>query len=198
MVTRVAYRRRQYLIKKQFQGKFIFFFSFAVVALLLFHWFMVYYIIDRELAVELYRSHMKIRSTGEMIGPILWYLSGATIPVVIVVGGILGYLLLRKVELPLTHFKSVVEAIAKGDFSRRMPSDAPEDLPRVFNEMTESLEKTFQSLQKNIEGLQSDINTLDNLSKGDPSSSHREMQVTLKEITRQRKIVEEELMNYKV
>ena len=47
----------------------------------MFIWFMVYYIVDKELALELYKSHIKIRSTGEVIGPILWYLSIATIPV---------------------------------------------------------------------------------------------------------------------
>ncbi|MCP3676974.1 MAG: methyl-accepting chemotaxis protein [Deltaproteobacteria bacterium] len=198
MVSKVAYRRRQYLIKKQLQGKFIFFFSCAVVAIFLLHWFMVYYIIDKELSIELYKSHMKIRSTGEMIGPILWYLSAATIPVVIVIGSVVGYLLLRKIELPLSSIKEVVEAIKAGDFTRRMPSDIPEDLPRVFNDMTEDLEETFRALHGNIEGLQLDIKKIDNLTEGDSSNLHREIQRMIEEITKKRKAIEEKLLRYKI
>jgi methyl-accepting chemotaxis protein len=102
-----------------------------------------------------------------VIGPILWYLSIATIPVVIVTSGIIGYLLLRRIELPLANFSNIVETIGKGDFTGRMPSDIPEALPDVFNEMAERLEKTFESLRRNVESLRFDVETIDSLTKGD-------------------------------
>jgi hypothetical protein len=53
-----AYRRRNFFIKKGLQSRYIFSFSFAVVVIFLLHWFMVYYIVDKELALELYKSHI--------------------------------------------------------------------------------------------------------------------------------------------
>ena len=116
----------------------------------------------------------------------------------VVTSGIIGYLLLRRIESPLANFRDIVETNEKGDFTRRMPSDIPEALPDVYNEMAERLEKTFESLRRNVESVRFDVETIDSLTKGDSLSSSDEIRNTLVKITNTRKEIEGEMSEFKV
>ena len=79
-----------------------------------------------------------------------------------------------------------------------MPSDNPEVLPDVFNEMAERLKKTFESLRNNVETLRLAIETIESLTKSDSLSSLDEIGSTLVRITNTRKAIEGEISWFKI
>lgn len=195
----VAYRRRNYFIKKRLQSRFILIFPLPVVAGFLLYWFAVYYILDKGLAEELYRSHIKVRTTGEVVLPLLWKLNIVTMPVIILAAGIVGYFFLRRIELPLSTFRKVAKALEEGDFTQRLSKgDSLEDLPEVFNETTERLEGAFRFFKGELNRLDMVIKRFDNLVKDKERPSPLEMRDILKDISDTRANLEKRLSDFKV
>ncbi|MBI4948638.1 MAG: methyl-accepting chemotaxis protein [Deltaproteobacteria bacterium] len=148
------YRRRSFFIKKRLQGRFIAGFSIAVFLGYFLNLLLVYFLIDRELTSELYRIHLRIRTTSEIAVPILWKLSLIIIPLIIVISAVLGYVLTRRVELPLLKFKQALKKTAEGDFTSRLMEDkVAVGLSEAFNAMTASLSVPFSSLKESAERL---------------------------------------------
>ena len=148
------YRRRSFFIKKRLQGRFIAGFSIAVFLGYFLNLLLVYFLIDRELTSELYRIHLRIRTTSEIAVPILWKLSLIIIPLIIVISAVLGYVLTRRVELPLLKFKQALKKTAEGDFTSRLAEDkVAVGLAEAFNAMTTSLAGPFNSLKDSAERL---------------------------------------------
>jgi len=63
------FRRRNYLINRRLQSRFIAGFSAAVLLGFLANLLVAYFLIDRELSQELYKIHIKIRTTSEIAVP---------------------------------------------------------------------------------------------------------------------------------
>lgn len=147
------FRRRKFFIKKGFQGRFIAAFACAVLAGFFLNMGLAYFLIDRELAEGLYRIHLKVRTTSEIAGPILWKLGFITIPVILAASALAGWYLTRRVEIPLLSFRKSIEKIGQGDFAQRLTGEVPDVLPEVFNSMTGSLEARFASVREASESL---------------------------------------------
>jgi methyl-accepting chemotaxis protein len=103
--------------------------------------------VDKELAVELYKSHIKIRTTGEIIRPILIRLNIIVLPFIIAIASIAVILLTRVIEIPLGDFKEVVRDFEGGSFGRRFSGDVPDKLSTGFNNMADEYEGTFITLK---------------------------------------------------
>ncbi len=92
------FRRRHFFTDKALQSRFILGFSLAVFFGILINLLVVYFLIDRELAAELYKIHLKVRTTSEIALPILWRLGAVTIPLILIVAAVIGRYLTRRVE----------------------------------------------------------------------------------------------------
>ncbi|MBI5970860.1 MAG: methyl-accepting chemotaxis protein [Deltaproteobacteria bacterium] len=141
------FRRRNFFIKKGLQSKFILGFTVSVLGGFLINLLLVYYLIDRELSQELFKIHLKIQTTSEIAGPVLWKLGAITVPCIIAAAYVIGYYLTKGVEEPLLAFEAAVKKTGKGDFTQKLPKKAPGELPVFFNKMTSSLEKTFTAVK---------------------------------------------------
>lgn len=149
------YRRRNFFIKRRLQGRFIAGFSIAVFMGYFLNLLLVYFLIDRELTSELYRIHLRIRTTSEIAVPILWKLSLIIIPLILVISAVLGYVLTRRVELPLLKFKQALKRAAEGDFTASLTEDKiTGGLAGAFNAMTASLAGSFRSLKDSAARLE--------------------------------------------
>src|SRR3989338_2201003 len=138
----IKFRRRNYFIKKGLQGSFVLSFSLAVLAGLFLNLLAAYFLIDRELAGELYRIHLKIRTTSEVAWPILWRLGAATVAVVLIVAAAIGWLLTKRGETLLRAFVDSVRKAAGGDLTERIEKkEGLENLPGAFNSVVASLGK---------------------------------------------------------
>ncbi|MBI5642408.1 MAG: methyl-accepting chemotaxis protein [Deltaproteobacteria bacterium] len=152
------FRRRQFFIKKGLQARFVIGFTLAVLLGYFLNLLLVYFLIDRELTGELYKIHLKIRTTSEIAVPILWKLSLITIPIIIIISALIGYILTRRVEVPLLKFKKALRKTAEGDFTQVLKDSVTGDLPEVFNSMGRSLETNFKSLKNSAEKIDDRFN----------------------------------------
>lgn len=191
------YARRTYLVNKGLQTKFIIGFSSAVFLGFVFNLFVVYFLIDRELTGELYKIHLKIRTTSDIAVPIILKLGAITIPSILIVSAIIGYLLTRRIELPLLTFKDAVRATAGGDFTGRLSSGLPTALPEDFNRMSESLGASFSSLKGPAAELEGCFDRL-SPAGGGPLPSRAEIKEALQGITAARERMTLGLTRFKV
>ena len=154
MEKSITYRRRRYFINKGLQLRFILIFALIVVVAFLINWQLVYYMVDKELAVELYKSHIKIRTTGEIIKPVLIKMNMILIPLLAVVTASAVILLTRAIELPIVGFRDAVEALGNGKLATRFTGEAPGDLATGFNTLAERYEGSFIKIEEEISALE--------------------------------------------
>lgn len=141
------FRRRNFFIKKGLQSKYILGFTASVLGGFLLNLLLVYYLIDKALSQELYKIHLKIQTTSEIAGPLLWKLGAITVPLIIAAAYVIGYYLTKGVEEPLLAFETAVKKTGGGDLTQKLPSRPPGELPAFFNRMASSLEETFSAVK---------------------------------------------------
>jgi methyl-accepting chemotaxis protein len=192
------FRRRHFLINKGMQSRFIGGFSLAVFFGILANLLVVYFLIDRELAAELYRIHLKVRTTSEIAWPILWKLSVVIVPVILIAAFFIGRMLTRRVETPLVEIMAAVKRTAHGDFTQSLDRDKLEHMPEAFNRMNSSLEKSLGVLQGASAGLDKGAVELDSLIGGGKPPSKAEVKRALDRISTKRAEAEKEVSRFKV
>jgi methyl-accepting chemotaxis protein len=185
--------RRNFFINKGLQGRFIAGFTLAVLLGLTANLLVSYFLIDRELNEELYKIHIKIRTTSEIAVPILIKLSVITIPAILAVSAAVGFFLTRRIELPLLEFREAVQSRARGDFSKDLSINMPGELPTAFNSMSRSLEAVFNSLKKSATILDKESQRL-----AKPEAARAELKSALEAITEARKSISLEISKFKV
>ncbi len=190
---RPRFRRRNYLVNRRLQSRFIAAFSAAVLLGFLANLLVAYFLIDRELSQELYKIHIKIRTTSEIAVPILLKLSTITISTILVVSAAIGYFLTRRIELPLLELREAVASISRGDLTRRLSKKIPGKLPFVFNSMSRSLDALFSSIKKSGQVLEREAKRLNR--PGIPADEVREV---LGSLTEARAAIYREISKLKV
>jgi len=140
--------RRKFFINKKLQGKFIAGFTLAVFLGLVANLLVSYFLIDRELNEELYKIHIKIRTTSDIAVPILAGLGAVMVPSILAVSAATGFFLTRRVELPLLDFRDAIRKRAQGDLSQDLSEDMPPELAPAFAAMSSSMEAVFVSLKE--------------------------------------------------
>ena len=191
--SRPGFRRRNFFINKRLQGKFIAGFSLTVFLGLAANLLASYFLIDRELNEELYKIHIKIGTTSDIAVPILLKLSAITIPSILAVSALIGFLLTRRIELPLQQFRGVIQSRSRGDFSKGLSKNMPGELPAAFNGMSRSLEAVFGSLKKSASILDKESQRL-----GKPEAARAEIESALEAITEARENISLEISKFKV
>ncbi|OGP21078.1 MAG: hypothetical protein A2054_00690 [Deltaproteobacteria bacterium GWA2_55_10] len=187
------YRRRNYFINRRLQSGFVAAFSSAVLLGFIANLFIAYFLIDRELSQELYKIHIKIRTTSEIAVPILLKLSAVTVSTILVLSAAIGYLLTRRIELPLLELREAVAGISRGDLTRRLSKKIPGELPAVFNAMSRSLDALFSSIKKSGQVLERETRRLER-----PGISKQEALDALGSLTEARSIISHEISKLKV
>jgi len=193
----IPYRRRRFFINRTLQGRFVFGFSAAVFAGFLINLVLVYFLIDRELAEELYKIHLKIRTTSDIAVPVLLKLGAVTIPSIIIVSAAIGHFLTRGVEGSLKGFREAVGKISGGDLTQRFTAAASAELSGPLNNAVGSLEKRFGALKKSGLAL---VQASDRLKStiGKEHLSVPEMQKTLAEVSQARGRIGQTISGFKL
>ncbi|MBI5345216.1 MAG: methyl-accepting chemotaxis protein [Deltaproteobacteria bacterium] len=151
------FRRRRFLIKKGLQSRFILGFSLAVLSGFCLDLFLAYFLIDRELAAGLYKSHIKIRSTAEIALPVFIKLSAVTVPAIIAISAVIGYYLTHSLERPLLSFNEALKGIGQGDLTQRLPEAQADPLPEAFNKTSSALGASLCSIKEAAAGLEKSV-----------------------------------------
>ncbi|MBI5562220.1 MAG: methyl-accepting chemotaxis protein [Deltaproteobacteria bacterium] len=156
-------QRRNYLVKKGMQSSFIIGFTSIALGGFVLHLLLTYYLIDRTLAGELYRSHLKIRATSEIAWPVLWKLGAVTALSIIGASAAIGHYLTRGVEVPLRGLVEAVRKAGHGDLTKHAASrKMPGELALAFNAAMQSLEARFRSIKRSALELEAVCDRLGN------------------------------------
>lgn len=197
MERKVAYKRRNFFIKKRLQSKFIFGFSLTVVVGFLASWAFVYYTIDKRLSEELYRSHIKIETTGEIISGILLKINLIAIPLLILSAIAVGVFIVRNVTGPLRNFKEALENFGRADLTPKTLKNIPPELSMSYNTMIDNFSKTLRSIKRKGDELEKIIEELERIA-GEKTISSQEVDDIYKSISENRKSIEKEISFFKV
>ncbi len=197
MKKQVAFRRRNYFIKKRLQSKFIFAFSLSVAVGFLINWAIVYYLVDKGLAETLYRSHVKIATTGDVIGAILLKVNLITSPILIISVFMVGLFIVRQVTFPLTGLKEALEGFEKGDMTPKVLKYVPTELSMGYNTMLNRLGKAFISFKKQTNEIEKKVMDLERLAEK-RALSKQEAEDIYQFISKSRKAMEQEFSIFKV
>lgn len=197
MERKVAYKRRNFFIKKRLQSKFIFGFSLTVVVGFLASWAFVYYTIDKRLSEELYRSHIKIETTGEIISGVLLKINLVAIPLLILSAIAVGVFIVRNVTGPLRNFKEALEDFGRADLTPKTLKNVPPELSMSYNTMIDNFSKTLRSIKRKGDELEKIIEELERIAGG-KSISRQEVDDIYKSISENRKSIEKEISFFKV
>ena len=196
MTKQGSFRRRNYFIKKGLQSRFIFGFSLTVAIGFLTSWILVYYLVDKRLAQALYRSHIKIGTTGEIIGDILLKVNLIAVPLLIISVIIVGLFIVNRVTIPLTGFKEALEDFGKGNLTPKVLKDIPAELSMAYNKMVGYLAKIFASVTARVDELEQKIQELEHTADEKPLSQQK-VENICKSIAEERKAIEQELSIFK-
>ncbi len=191
------YRRRNYFIKKRLQSKFIFGFSLTVVVGFLASWAFVYYTIDKRLSEELYRSHIKIETTGEIIGDILFKINLLAVPLLILSAIAVGVFIVRNVTGPLRNFKEALEDFGRADLTPKTLKNIPPELSMSYNTMVDNFSKTLRSIKRKGDEREKIIEELERIAV-EKTISSQEVDDIYKSISENRKTIEKEISFFKV
>lgn len=192
------YRRRNYFIKKGLQGRFVLGFSATAFLGILLNLALVYILIDSQLTEELYKIHLKIRTTSEIAWPILWKLGALTIPAIIIAAFFIGYYLTRGVEMPLDDFTRAVRRISQGDFSQRLSKVDDAGLAGPFNKMAGSLEKKLSAIKASEGELEKSLGRLSTLLSREGPRIKAELSDALKRASEERVRAQQAVARFKV
>lgn len=198
MEKKTAYKRRNYFIKKGLQSKFIFGFTLKVVLGFLASWLFVYYTVDKRLSEALYRSHITIGSTGEIIGDILLKVNLFAVPLLLLSAVGVGIYLVRHVTAPLWKFKEALEDFGRADLTQKtfFKDDFPE-LSKSYNTMIENYSTVLSSVKGKGDELEKLIEELDRIA-GSNTISRQEVEEIYKSISENRSIIESEVSFFKI
>lgn len=193
-------RRRIYFIKKRFQAMFILGFSILIVLESLTIGALLYYLLYNRLNEAIYRSHIKIKTTGELIAPILINVNTAVAITVILIAIIFLLIIARRVEYSLGIFMESATRIGSGDLTCRIDDQyhlLTADLAHSFNKMTEGIKEKVDALKVNLEGIEDGIKSLDQrLRTGIPAKDS--LQENIQTLSRATERFEEDLRRFKV
>jgi len=180
------HKRRIYLIDREFQVKFILKFCALVAAAGLLFMSILYFSVMQSTAVSIVNSRVVVRSTADLILPILIQ---TVIVVTIVISLFTIFVTLfisHKIAGPLYRFKKVMQELETGDFSSdfqiRNP-DQLQELARAFNSMIKKVREEMGQLKENSVSLKDKLESL----------SEHEISELKRPILKELKIISEEL-----
>lgn len=151
-------RRRQFFIKKEFQGKFILLFALCVIAPAGLAVLALYVQARMELEKHLFSSHLKITHTGEIFSGLLIKTNLISSALMIVLVILLSLYIFRRLNMHFSQMQSRFDAMGQGDFSP-LPQ-----LPSSFHEVSTLInlsEQTRQNYRERFREIEALLNKVE-------------------------------------
>lgn len=120
-MSHYPYRRRQFFIKKELQGKFILFYAVTLVALAGMITWALSIKIDRALEWHIYSSHLKLQRTGDLLVGLLLETNVIAIAAILALVMIISVLVVNRLNLHFYRMCNVVDAMSNGRFTAPKP-----------------------------------------------------------------------------
>lgn len=151
-------RRRQFFIKKEFQGKFILLYALCVIGPAGLSVSALY--VQARMALEklLFSSHLKITHTGEIFRGLLINTNLIASALMVVLVMLLSLYIFRRLNMHFSQMEMRFEAMGRGDFS-----PTPQ-LSSRFNEVSTLIklsEQTRQNYRERFRDIEALLNKLE-------------------------------------
>ena len=145
MTPRNAYPRRQYLVDRRYQSRFMVRLFWVVLATMVASALVCTLLWWRAMSLTNQGLHMVLLTTALLyVATLLLVELLLAVPIVFV----LGLRQSHRVVGPMVRFKRALQAIGTGDFTQRIHLREGDDLPdlaEAVNQMAESLQQRFPS-----------------------------------------------------
>jgi len=151
--SRKQQKRRIYLVKKDFQLKFILKFCLILLAGVIVSTGLLFFLSQDTLTSSFQDSRLHIKSTGLAILPAVIYTNLFTLGLVILTAIVVILFITHKIAGPLFRLEKELTRIGNGDLTGRI-SLREED---QITEIADSINKTADQLHKKIQEIQTDV-----------------------------------------
>jgi len=149
-------RRKNYFIKKKFQGNFIFRFSFLLILGLVLSGTILYLFSRGTLTTTFVNSRLSIVNTAHYILPGLLGSSLITIVLVSLATAVVIMYLSHRIAGPLYKVERSAQEIGAGDLTLKIRLRSTDEMAKLadcFNQMTEDLKKHLLEIKTKSEDL---------------------------------------------
>jgi methyl-accepting chemotaxis protein len=166
-MARAASRRRQFFVKKEFQGKFILLYAVVIIGLAGFITFMLFQNGQDVLTRNLYVSHLKVQSTGEILFGLLFKTNVFALLAIVLLVIVLSFIVFSRLNAHFFHMEQRLEAMAQGDFtSLPQPASHFNEISRLIS-MVQSAQTDYR---QRFEGIAEALETIEGFchGQGDP------------------------------
>lgn len=181
--------------KGRIQSRFVPVFIVVVAGSFILYLFLAYYLIDRYLTVELYRTHLQTRPA--LSGLFLWWPAIAAIMVISLISLILVYIMTRRMERRLDGFARALRRLVRCDLTGRIDvNKAADGLSVAFNRAVSSLDERFASIKRSSAALEYAASQLRDATGGHLQRSAA--QTVMADIAKERANIMEELAKFSV
>lgn len=157
------HKRRKYLIDREFQFKFILKFCALVAAGGLLFMAILYFSVMQSTAVSIVNSRVVVRSTADLILPILIQTVIAVTIIISLATIFVTLIISHKIAGPLYRFKKVIQELENGDFSSDFQIrnlDQLQELAGAFNSMIKKVREEMGQLKENSVSLKEKLEAL--------------------------------------
>ncbi len=144
-------KRRQYYIKKDFQGSFILRFCLLVIIGSVVSGVILYVICGRTVTTSFENSRLVIKNTADYILPTLVFSGLAVVAVIAFAAGILTLFTSHKIAGPLYHMQKAIGEIGRGDLNTNIKlrkKDEVTALADTINAMTGALKRDMSRIKQ--------------------------------------------------
>ncbi len=142
-------RRRRFFISAGLQGRFVAGLAVITAAGLLLNLAASYVLIDRRLEARLYKIHLQVNSTLDIIWPAVWKLSLVSAFLIALGGVALAFFLARRLEGGLSPFLAAMKRAGGGDLTAcvKVQRGGLEGLGASFNSAMDFIRQRFARVQ---------------------------------------------------
>jgi len=167
-MAQAASRRRQFFIKKEFQGKFILLYAMVIICLAGLITFQLFRSGQDVLTRNLYVSHLKVQSTGEILFGLLLKTNVFALLGIVLVVIILSFIVFSRLNAHFFRMEQRLEAMTQGDFSfSPQPASHFNEISRLIS-MVQSAQSDYR---QRFEGMAAALERIEGgcHGKGDPA-----------------------------
>lgn len=151
------WRRRNYFIKKGFQGRFILKFLGVVTFGSAMSGYVMYLLVDKDVEDAFYSSHIKLSTTGQLLLPTLLKVNFGVLVLVLLAVAAITLSISHKVAGPLHRLGRDAERIGRGDLTgsfRLRTNDELKSLAKTFEDMNKDMKERFNGLRSQAEEVE--------------------------------------------
>lgn len=143
-------RRRQFFVKKEFQGKFILLYALTITTLSGIVAFRFHQGAQEALSRHFYRSHLRIERSGEALSSLLLQTNVFAVIAIFLLVIILSFIVFRRLNVHFYRIEQRLDAMSSGDFTLEpQPASHFSGISQVID-LVQTLQKDYGERKRTL------------------------------------------------